>query len=273
MADHFAPYGGHAAMTKVINNLFLKVSEDRTVKHYFFNIMLENVIHDQDNFCSFVLPKSENFYRQGASQTASKDINVKVAVFESILKTFDHELQDIGVTWQDTPRLISHSMEIIEETRDRANDDVKTSIDAKLVTSDAVIVHFAKRNIKAELEPSGEILISSGFGVNYPVCLRIFPSRQQIQLIGRATASGTVRPDDEAVLMHAVNKRLPFIKFVFDRNEDVPCLITKHMMTYKGDGIPMRMLLRVVKEFAFFFEEAVNADKENVLDDIATKTV
>ena len=107
-------YGGVKKINKVIEQLYEAVGEKRDLRHYFFNIKLENLIRDQLQFHAYSMRKPDRFYREQLLQTATSEIQVSVNVFDEVMLTLDDILRKNGVHKDESPRIAVHLIEIID---------------------------------------------------------------------------------------------------------------------------------------------------------------
>lgn len=270
MNDLLQKYGGSTALKKLMVAFYDHVCRELGVKHYFFNITIQNLIQDQLNFMSFVMRRSENSYRERPMQSAASDINVKSAVFEDVQKILEMQLKHMGVHFRDIPRMAAHIIEVVEETRDRANDRVKTSINAPIVSLDSITQVLSKKGVITRVEPNGDLLLSSGFSLSYPFCLQVDKATQKLIFKARAEAKGGVRVTEVQQVVDTVRNKYPFLAYEVNTEAEVPCMTHRYVADYKGDGIPVRMLLKLAKQFSWNFDEAMLCDTHKVLVNVVT---
>jgi hypothetical protein len=79
-------YGGHAKLDQIITDFFTRICNERGLMHYFFNVPLKQVLADQQQLMPFVMRKPDIDCRAAPVQTAIRDINIRLPVFEDVLK-------------------------------------------------------------------------------------------------------------------------------------------------------------------------------------------
>jgi hypothetical protein len=265
MEDLLKKYGGLPNLKKHLDFFYQKVCQERGIKHYFFGVNLDNVIKDQVNFRSFVMRKPEHMYRDLPMQIATVAIRVKPNVFEDVMKTLQAQLKIMGVHWKEIPRMSHHIIEIAEETRSAPTDVVKTTIDPALATLDILQKTLAKKGLTSSIKATGELSISVGNSVAYPISLHLSPSAKKLTLIGRGYARQGVEWVEIQKVLDAAMTRFPFFPLEIKKDEDGVFIHSSHTIDYAGAGIPSRMLLNLVKEFSWRYEEVMYQDKDERL--------
>lgn len=262
MEDLLKKYGGIPNLKKHLDFFYQRVCHERGIKHYFFGVNLENVIRDQISFRSFVMRKPEHMYRDIPMQVATIAIRVKPNVFEDVMKTLEAQLKVMGVHWKEIPRMAHAIIEVAEETRSAPTDTVKTTIDPALATLDALEKALVKKGITSKRTPSGEMGINKGNNVAYPIFLSLATTARKLTLIGRGYAREGVDEAEIHKIIEAAHKRLPFLPLVIKKDSEGTFIEATHVVDYAGAGIPIRMLINLVKEFSWRFDEVMAMDKD-----------
>lgn len=265
MEDLLKKYGGLPNLKKHLDFFYQKVCQERGIKHYFFGVNLDNVIKDQVNFRSFVMRKPEHMYRDLPTQVATVSIRVKPNVFEDVMKTLQAQLKIMGVHWKEIPRMSHHIIEIAEETRSAPTDTIKTIIDPALASLDILQKAFAKKGLTSSVKATGELSLQVGNSVAYPIFIQLAASTKKITLVGRGYARAGVEVSDIQKIMDAAMTRFPFFALELKKDDEGMFIEGKHLIDYAGAGIPTRMLLNLVKEFSWRFEEVMAQDKDERL--------
>ena len=78
-------------------------------------------------------------YRETPAQTAVPPIRVRSDVFEDVMKALQTQLKSMGIYWRDIPRVAHHIIEVVEETRSKPADMVKSTLDHELVSLDSIL--------------------------------------------------------------------------------------------------------------------------------------
>ncbi len=107
----------------VVRDLYSQVNEQAELRHYFLNVTPEKIIADQEHFASYVLRKPDYFYLGGLLQSADLSIQVGADVFNDVIDILKKILKNTELPEHDIPRLTTHIMEVIEETRTQLNDN------------------------------------------------------------------------------------------------------------------------------------------------------
>ena len=265
MDDLLKKYGGITHLKKHMMLFYERVCEDKSIKHYFFGINPENIVNDQGHFRTFVMRKLDHMYRETPPQTGLPSIRVKPVVFDDVMKTLQRQLKAMGVHWREIPRMACHVLEVVEETRSRAADTVKTSIDPELVTLELLDELLKRKHVHTRFEANGDLHTNRVFNLAYPFWIRLDLAQRTVTFIGRFYAYSSVGSAELAGIVEMLQKRWTFMAFDVKQDAEGWFIETRHVMEYGGAGIPIRMFFNVAKEFSWRLDELINMDKDERL--------
>ena len=258
-------YGGVKKINKVIEQLYEAVGEKRDLRHYFFNIKLENLIRDQLQFHAYSMRKPDRFYREQLLQTATSEIQVSVNVFDEVMLTLDDILRKNGVHKDESPRIAVHLIEIIEETRSQAGDTVVTVWKPVDITNETVNTFYNNSRTDSRIEKNGDVYATRNFF--YPFWTRVLPETRQIVFIAQAFARDGVNLEQVEELAQNANEKVGTLKLEARDGPNGPVLFTRYILPFEH-GIPTRLLMRAAKQFSRGFETAMSMDKEEILKNV-----
>lgn len=261
-------YGGHAKLDQIITDFFTRICNERGLMHYFFNVPLKQVLADQQQLMPFVMRKPDIDYRTAPVQTAIRDINIRLPVFEDVLKVLHLVLKNAKIHYSEAPMMAMHIIEILEETRSRFA-DTKKSIYKGADINPAVLLNFYRtQGIMSEHnEVTGEIYAMHGFGLVYLLFTRIDHAQNHIVLIARASARDAIALEDvQALAVMAQTKITPLTFSAVSDESGWPTFQASYKVPTQY-GVPKRLLQRITNQFTWRFEEAMKIDTQHQLID------
>jgi hypothetical protein len=258
-------YGGLPTIKKVIEDLYEVVGEKRDLRHYFFNIKLENLIRDQQLFHAYSMRKPDRFYREQIMQTANSDIQVSMSVFDEVMLSLVDILRSKRIPKDDAARIAVHLIEIIEETRSQAGDTVVTVWKPVDINNELINTFYNNNRTDSRIEKNGDVYATRNFP--YPFWTRVVMDKKQIFFIAQAFARDGVRLDQVEELAIKANQRAGTLNLEAREGPNGPVLFARHVLPFEH-GIPTRLLLRAAKQFSRGFETGMNADKEDLLKNV-----
>lgn len=258
-------YGGFPTIKKVVEALFEEVGEKRDLRHYFFNIKLENLIRDQKLFHAYSMRKPDRFYREQLMQTANSDIQVSVSVFDEVLLCLIDILRQHDVDKDEAVRIAVHLIEIMEETRSQAGDTVVTVWKPVDITNELINTFYNNNRTDSRIEKNGDVYATRNF--HYPFWTRVALDKKQITFIAQAFARDSTTLEHVEMLAVKANERAGTLNFQAREGPNGPVLFARHVLPFEH-GIPTRLLLRAAKQFSRGFETGMNTDKDDLLKNV-----
>lgn len=259
-------YGGPAFHKKILNLLYEEVTNKREVKHYFFNITLDNVIHDQLLYMSYVMQKPERYYREPFLQITKQSIRINGGMFEDIQKMFKGILKKLKVHQDDINRINWHVFQVLEETRDQTEDTTSMVLKPIEISIKGLAELLNDRGLSTKVLENNDIYIFSG--ATYPIWLRVNEVDNKITLIGQAFPIGTPAQELVQQVAEAANeKKFSTLNFVCMMAGASPILLTRYSINY-ANGLPIRLLVRLIHHFSNDFATALDQDKEGYLKNV-----
>ena len=255
----------------IVRDLYSQVNERSDLRHYFLNVTPEKIIADQEHFASYVLRKPDHAYFGPLLQSAELDIQVDAGVFSDIVDCLKNILRDAGVAEKDLPRLSTHIIEIIEETRTQGNDNkigMLKPVDVSLDTLSKVY----RRN-KLEASAKGADLIYSFASVPtglypFPFFTQLDTTHQTLTLTCQIAAKENVTAEEMGVLVREALKYAPIMHFEARMEEPNPLFVAHYTLPYEY-GIPSRLLIKIAQQFSKTYWETLNCDTEKILLKVA----
>ena len=92
-------------------------------------------------------------------------LGVGAAIFNEVIDILRKILLNAGLSEHDTPRLITHIMEIIEETRTQCNDNKITVLKAVDVSAEALCQVYQKGKLDTSIKGPDLVYASSSLKV------------------------------------------------------------------------------------------------------------
>ena len=269
MEDLLKNYGGIKNLKKHLNIFFEKVVEEKTIKHYFFGIIVENVINDVINYRSFILPKPHYIYETFPIQTSPTSIKVRIPVFEDVCRILQMQLQnEMLVNWRYVPRMSHYIMDVVEETRCKSMDiGEKTLIEPKFVTLEAIneILIHRSRAVHTEYEENGNLKLNRSWRIAYPFSLQLSPSKKTVTLYAKGYAREGVDESDIQKILQAAKKKLIYFKLHLKKDANGLYIEMRHVTDYAADGLPVRLFLVLLTNFSLRFDDVMALDKDEQL--------
>lgn len=262
-------YGGHAKLEEILTDFFNRVSGDRGLMHYFFNVPLKQVLADQRELMPYVMRKPDIDYRSTPVQTAIREINIRIPVFEDVLKVLNLVLKLFKVHYTEAPMMAMHIIEILEETRSRFADTKKSFYKPADINTAVLLTFFRSQGILSELDPeSGEIYSMHGFGLAYPLYTAIDVADNSLVLMARAQArDGVTLVEVQSLAAAAAAKVQPLQFTAFTDAQACPTFQASYKVPTQF-GVPKRLLQRVTNHFTWRFEEAMKVNTNYQLIDV-----
>ncbi len=266
MIEVFNRYGGLEGLKSIINVLHQEVVAKQEVRHFLFNSNVEQLYKDQVNYMPYVLRKSDRTYRENIIQTAPPDVRIGGGQFEEIVQIFKRILlKEFKVNRDDVGRIVSHVLELIEETRAQAEDLTIMTWKPVDITPVNIDRFFTKSGFMSKINPSGEISVLSGG--SYPFTLRMDKENKYIVLIARSYAKDGVTTDQLKQVIEGADTKSPALKYRVLETDKNPVFVSDYKLPYKN-GIPTRLFFRAAKLFSVAFSEALDCDREGYLKNL-----
>jgi hypothetical protein len=162
-------FGGLPRIKMIVRDLYSQVNDEPELRHYFLNVTPEKIIADQEHFASYVLRKADHSYLGGFFQSSDLSIQVGAVIFNEVIDVLRKILLNAGLPEHDTPRLITHIMEIIEETRTQCNDNKIGVLKSVDVSVEALSKVYQKGKLDTIIKGPDLIYASSPFrGGSFP---------------------------------------------------------------------------------------------------------
>jgi hypothetical protein len=259
-------YGGNPKLEEILTDFYKRISNERGLMHYVFNVPLKQVLADQIELMPYVMRKPDMDYRTLPVQTAIREINIRIPVFEDILKVLHLVLKHAKVHYSDAPMMVMHIIEIFEETRSRFADTKKSVYKLADINSTVLLSFYRTQGIMSEHNAvTDEIHSVRGFGLAYPLFTRIDAKNNQIVLAARASAKDNVTLDEVQALAQMAKAKVSPLEFTAVNDEEGrPTLQGTYAVPMQYD-VPKRLLQRVTNQFTWRFEEALKVDTEFLL--------
>jgi hypothetical protein len=266
MQDLVHKYGGIAALKKIIETFYERVCKERGLMHYFFSVPLVQIMADQLTYPHYIMRKPDIDYRSTPKQTGVQEIRIALFVFEDVIKLLHVVLSDAKVHRNDAPRMATHIIELIEETRSRAADTKKAFYKPAEISTPALLTFYRSQTIEAKLdEPTGEIRTMVMQGLAYPMSTLFNERESSIHLICRALAKESVEVNDVQPIVMAASTKVPPIHFSTYADENGIAVFEGRYQISTKFGVPKRLLQRVTNNFTWRFEEAFKVDEQQLL--------
>lgn len=261
-------YGGLPRLEQIITDFFTRISNERGLMHYFFNVPLKQVLADQAQLMPFVMRKPDVDYRTAPVQTAIRDINIRLPVFEDVLKVLHLVLKNAKIHYSEVPMMAMHIIEILEETRSRFADTKKSVYKSADINPAVLLSFYRTQGIMSEHnEVTGEIYSMHGFGLAYPLFTSIDSEQNHIVLTARASAKDAVTLEEvQALAIMAKTKVTPLTFSAVTDENDWPTFQASYKVPTQY-GVPKRLLQRITNQFTWRFEEAMKVDTNRQLID------
>jgi truncated hemoglobin YjbI len=255
-------YEDEFKLRRILVSFYERVSSDVKVKHFFMDLSIEELLKDVDHFSQFILNKPDRSYTVEPSQTADSSTQIGSSPFKEICHHLVEVLKEEAIQEEDMPRFVTDVLEIIEESKTQSSDRVSTIYEFDTVNYDHLIEILAKVRTKAELNDEN-ILVVRVSGVQVPINIKINKKHQYLLIFGKVECK---THDQKALdeLINKANSTYPFFLVSSKEDDDDIYLYAEHKfsITY---GVPTRLMNRVTKQFASYFEAAVRCDRQKIL--------
>ena len=249
----------------ILQNLFDQVKANRNLAHFFLSVSIDALINDVQKFSHFVMVKPDHLYREPlrAQKSSMPGIKVTSTVFEEIYKILVQILKDQAIQEEHILSLSFDILEIVEESRAQFSDTIMMVLKMEDVTQDSLLQVFKRFKFDAKLSGKNEISVETGLDI--PVAVKVRSKDKSIVLIGKAVSvENSVIADVEEIAKIAVEKFPIFTVEAVEDEDDWPFLYAEHRFSYEN-GVPVRLLFRLVKSFASSFHHSVKCDSKKIL--------
>jgi len=263
-------FGGLPKIKMIVRDLYSQVNDEPELRHYFLNVTPEKIISDQEHFASYVLRKADHAYLGGFFQSSDLSIQVGATIFNEVIDVLRKILLNAGLPEHDTPRLITHIMEIIEETRTQCNDNKIGVLKSVDVSVEALSKVFQKGKLDTIIKGSELIYASSPFrggAFPFPFFTRIDSENQTLTLIAKAAVKESVTSEEMGYLLNEAKQYAPILNFYADM-DDTPMYVASYSLPFEF-GVPNRLLIKIAQQFSKTFSETFTYDAEEILLKVA----
>ena len=264
-------FGGLPKIKMIVRDLYSQVNSEADLRHYFLNVTPEKIISDQEHFSSYVLRKPDHAYLGGFLQSSDLSIQVGAVIFNEVIDVLRKILINAGLPEHDTPRLITHIMEIIEETRTQCNDNQIAVLKSVDVTAEALSKVYQKGKLDTVIKGPDLVYASSalkGGPHPFPFFTRIDTENQVITLIAKAEARERVTSEEMGYLLNEAKQYAPILNFYADADDTTPLYAASYSLPFEF-GVPNRMLVRIAQQFSKTFYQTFSYDTEEILLKVA----
>jgi hemoglobin len=264
-------FGGLPKIKMIARDLYSQVSSQADLRHYFLNVTPEKIISDQEHFASYVLRKSNHSYLGGFLQSSDLSIQVGATIFNEVIDVLRKILLDAGLPEHDTPRLITHIMEIVEETRTQCHDNKIAVLKSIDVSAHALCKVYQKSKLDTVIKRPDLVYASSsikGGPFNFPFFTQIDTESQVLTLIGKAELRESATPDEIAYLLNEAKRYAPMLNFYTDADDTTSFYAASYSLPFEF-GVPNRLLVRIAQQFSKMFSETFTFDVEKILLKVA----
>ncbi len=264
-------FGGLPKIKMIVRDLYSEVNSQADLRHYFLNVTPEKIIADQENFASYVLRKADHTYLGGYLQSSDLSIQVGSVIFNEVIDVLRKILLDAGLPEHDTPRLITHIMEIIEETRTQCNDNKITVLKSVDVSAEALSQVYQKGKLDTIIKGPDLIYASSslkGGPFPFPVLTQIDTKNHVLTLIARAEVRESTTSDEMGYLLKEAQRYAPMLNFYADADDTVSYYAASYSLPFEF-GVPNRLLVRIAQQFSKTFAQTFTYDTEEILLKVA----
>ena len=264
-------FGGIPKIKMIVRDLYSQVNDEPELRHYFLNVTPEKIIADQEHFASYVLRKADHSYLGGFFQSSDLSIQVGAVIFNEVIDVLRKILLNAGLPEHDTPRLITHIMEIIEETRTQCNDNKIGVLKPVDVTVEALSKVYQKGKLDTIIKGPDLIYASSPFkGGSYPFPFftQIDGDNQTLTLIAKAAVKESVTPEEMGYLLNEAKQYAPILNFYSDMDDTTPQYVASYSLPFEF-GVPNRLLIKIAQQFSKTFSDTFTYDAEEILLKVA----
>jgi len=264
-------FGGLPKIKMIVRDLYSQVNDQPDLRHYFLNVTPEKIIADQEHFASYVLRKADHAYLGGFFQSSDLSIQVGATIFNEVIDVLRKILINAGLPEHDTPRLITHIMEIIEETRTQCNDNKIGVLKSVDVSVEALTKVYQKGKLDTIIKGTELIYASSPFkGGSYPFPFftQIDEENQTLTLIAKADVKESVTSEEIGYLLSEAKQFAPILNFYADMDDTTPQYVASYCLTFEF-GVPNRLLIKISQQFSKTFFDTFTCDTEEILMKVA----
>ena len=263
-------FGGLPKIKMIVRDLYSQVNDEPELRHYFLNVTPEKIIADQEHFASYVLRKADHAYLGGFFQSSDLSIQVGATIFNEVIDVLRKILLNAGLPEHDTPRLITHIMEIIEETRTQCNDNKIGVLKSVDVSVEALSKVYQKGKLDTIIKGPELIYASSPFrggSFPFPFFTQIDSENQTLTLIAKAAVKESVTSEEMGYLLNEAKQYAPILNFYADM-DDTPLYVASYSLPFEF-GVPNRLLIKIAQQFSKTFSETFTYDAEEILLKVA----
>lgn len=264
-------FGGLPKIKMIVRDLYSQVNDQPDLRHYFLNVTPEKIIADQEHFASYVLRKADHAYLGGFFQSSDLSIQVGAVIFNEVIDVLRKILLNAGLAEHDTPRLITHIMEIIEETRTQCNDNKIGVLKAVDVSVEALSKVYQKGKLDTIIKGPDLIYASSslkGGPYPFPFFTQIDEDNQTLTLIAKAAVKESVTSEQMGYLLNEAKQYAPILNFYADMDDTIPLYAASYSLPFEF-GVPNRLLIRIAQQFSKTFSDTFTYDAEEILMKVA----
>jgi hemoglobin len=264
-------FGGLPRIKIIVRDLYSQVNDQPDLRHYFLNVTPEKIIADQEHFASYVLRKADHAYLGGFLQSSDLSIQVGAAIFNDVIDILRKILINTGLPEHETPRLITHIMEVIEETRTQCNDNKISVLKPVDVSVEALSRIYQKGKLDTIIKGPDLLYASSpvkGGLCPFPFFTQIDTENHTLTLIAKAAAKESVTSEEMGDLLYEAKKYAPIFNFYQDMNDTMPQFAASYSLPFEF-GVPNRLLIRIAQQFSKTFSETFVYDNEKILLKVA----
>jgi hypothetical protein len=251
----------------IVRDLYSQVNNQPELRHYFLNVTPEKIIADQEHFASYVLRKADHSYLGGFFQSSDLSIQVGAVIFNEVIDVLRKILLNAGLPDHDTPRLITHIMEIVEETRTQCNDNKIAVLKSVDVSAEAISKVYLKARLDTVIKGTNLVYASSslkGSPYPFPFFTHIDTENKVLTLIAKAEARENVTPEEMEYLLTEAKQHAPILNFYADVDDTTPLYVASYSLPFEF-GVPSRLLIRIAQQFSKTFSETLSFDAEEIL--------
>jgi hemoglobin len=260
-------FGGLPRIKIIVRDLYSQVNDQPDLRHYFLNVTPEKLIADQEHFASYVLRKADHAYLGGFLQSSDLSIQVGAAIFNDVIDILKKILINAGLPEPETPRLITHIMEIIEETRTQCNDHKIGSLKSVDVSVEALSKIYQAGKLDTVIKGPDLIYASSPFkGGSYPFPFftQIDTENQTLTLLAKVAVKESVTPEEMGYLLDEAKQYAPILNFYADMEDTAPQYVASYSLPFEF-GVPNRLLIKIAQQFSKTFSETFTYDVDKIL--------
>jgi hemoglobin len=264
-------FGGLPKIKMVVRDLYSQVNEQAELRHYFLNVTPEKIIADQEHFASYVLRKPDHFYLGGLLQSADLSIQVGADVFNDVIDILKKILKNTGLPEHDIPRLTTHIMEVIEETRTQSNDNKIGILKPVDVSAESISKLYLRNKLDTVVKRSDLVYASSslkGGGYPFPFFTQVDNENQVLTLFAQAAAKESATSEEMGYLVNEARQYAPILNFDTDMDDMNPLFVASYSLPFEF-GVPNRLLIKITKQFSKMFFETFSYDTEEILLKVA----